>query len=168
MRLSKEGFTLIEVIVTLILVGIMAAALGMGLVHVVKGFVFTKLTTSTLQKGQLAMSRISMELNNISLVSSPSTDTTITFYSYKNDVKKRRTIRWTGDKIEIDDGDGIFKALTDQVATTNGFELKYYANYSDTIPCYPSSAKIVVVTLRMVGADGHIMELVERTTPRNI
>ncbi|MDI6726767.1 MAG: type II secretion system protein, partial [Smithellaceae bacterium] len=139
---TRQGFTLIEVIVSLVLVGIMSASVGLGFVYVVQAFVFTKVNTATLQKAQMAMSRISMELGNISLVSSPSTDRTITFDSYKYDVKKTRSIHWNDDRIEINDGAGVFHILTNQVATTDGFKLQYYANYNDTDECYPPSAKV--------------------------
>lgn len=167
---SESGFTLIEAIVSLILVGIMAAVAGMGIVYVVKGYIFTQMNAATLQKGQIAMSRITLELKNISLVSSPSTATSITFYSFKNDLKSKRSIQLNVAKIEITESytDEAYLPLTDQVEANTGLEFKYYANYDLTTECYPPSAKVILVTLRLVGADGSIMELVDRVTPRNI
>lgn len=167
---SKSGFTLIEAIVALILAGIMAAVAGIGLVYVVQGYLFTRANAATLQKGQIAMSRITLELKNISLVSSPSAATSVTFYSFKNDVKSKRSIRLNGDKIEITESytDGVYYPLTDQAEANTGLKFQYYANYGDTTECYPPSAKVILITLRLVGADGNVMELVDRVTPRNI
>ncbi len=58
----EAGFTLIEVVVTLVLVGIMAAVAGMGIVQGVQGYVFARENACTTQKAQLAMSRMSREL----------------------------------------------------------------------------------------------------------
>lgn len=66
--ISQKGFTLIEMIVTLVIVGIMAAMGGMGIVQAVKGYIMVKENAATTQKAQLAMSRITreiIELNNI-------------------------------------------------------------------------------------------------------
>lgn len=168
---SESGFTLIEAIVALILAGIMAAVAGIGLVYVVQGYLFTRANAATLQKGQIAMSRITLELKNISLVSSPSTATSVTFYSFKNDDDRKRSIRLNVDKIEITEdleaGSPQYYTLTDQVEANTGLEFKYYEK-DLTTECYPPSAKIIQIKLRMVGADGSIMELVDRVTPRNI
>jgi prepilin-type N-terminal cleavage/methylation domain-containing protein len=177
---SKSGFTLIEVIVALILAGILAAVAGIGLVYVVQGFVFTRANAATLQKGQMAMSRITLELKNISLVSSPSTVSSLTYYSFKNDVKSKRSIQLNGDEVGItesytDGAANTYLPLTDQVEANTGLELKYYNYKEDPTTnqwileeCYPPSAKIIQIKLRLVGADGSIMELVDRVTPRNI
>lgn len=161
---------MIEVIVALILAGIMAAVAGIGIVYVVQGYLFTQMNAATLQKGQIAMSRMALELKNISLVSSPSEATSVTFYSFKNDVKSKRSIRLNGDKIEITESytDGVYYPLTDQAEANTGLKFQYYANYGDTTECYPPSAKVILITLRLVGADGSVMELVDRVTPRNI
>lgn len=65
---KQAGFTLIEVIVSLIITGIMTAFAGMAIVTGVKGYVFARDNASISQKAQLAMSRVSrelMELTNI-------------------------------------------------------------------------------------------------------
>lgn len=159
---------MVEVIVSLVLVGIMSAVIGIGMVYVVQGFVFTKMNATTLLKGQIAMSRISMELKNISLISDLSTATAMIFDSYKDNIDKTRGIRLNGDKVELNDGDGNFHPLTDQVATGDGFKFRYYVNYDDAGECTPASAKIIVVTLRLVGPDGMIQTFTERVTPRNM
>jgi prepilin-type N-terminal cleavage/methylation domain-containing protein len=170
MKLSKNGFTLIEVIVFLVLVGIMAVMVGMGFVRITQGFLFSKMNAATLQKGQMAMTRISQEINNIVSISSLSA-TTITFISYKKlisdvstggSIEKTRTIRLNGNKIEIDDGDEVFHTLTDQVANGDGLKFEK-VEIGD-----PEKATIIVVTLKMVGADGVKQEFEARVMPRNM
>ena len=170
MKLSKNGFTLIEVIVFLVLVGIMAVMVGMGFVRITQGFLFSKMNAATLQKGQMAMTRISQEINNIVSISSLSA-TTITFISYKKlisdvstggSIESTRTIRLNGNKIEIDDGDEVFHTLTDQVANGDGLKFEK-VEIGD-----PEKATIIVVTLKMVGADGVKQEFEARVMPRNM
>lgn len=62
---KESGFTLIEVIVTLILVGIMAAVAGLGIVTAVKGYVFAKDNTVIAGKAQVAMARMTRELTEL-------------------------------------------------------------------------------------------------------
>jgi prepilin-type N-terminal cleavage/methylation domain-containing protein len=58
----EKGFTLIEVIVVLILLGIMGAVLATAVVTAVNGFMFTKDSALKSQKAQLALGRIEREL----------------------------------------------------------------------------------------------------------
>ena len=173
MKHSKKGFTIIEVVVSLVLIGIMALVLGLGFHNMVRGYLFARDNEVLIQKGQIAMSRIAQELKNITLVSSPSTPTSITFYSYKNDVKSKRSIRLSDDGKEIQITESyseeapVYYPLTDQLAP-NGFTLEYYANYNDTTQCYPPSARIIIVKLRLAGPDNYILELIDRVAPRNI
>jgi len=59
---KEKGFTLIEVIVVLILLGIMGAVLATGVVTAVNGFMFTRDSAIKSQKAQLALARIAKEL----------------------------------------------------------------------------------------------------------
>jgi prepilin-type N-terminal cleavage/methylation domain-containing protein len=70
----EDGFTLIEIIVSLIIVGILASVAGMGIVAGIQGYLFAKDNSAISGKGQLAMARMSrtfMEILDI-------TDTTTT------------------------------------------------------------------------------------------
>jgi prepilin-type N-terminal cleavage/methylation domain-containing protein len=63
MRLSNDkAFTLIELIVSLVLVGIIAAVAGLGLARISQGYVFAKQNAETMQKIQVAMNKIVKEL----------------------------------------------------------------------------------------------------------
>lgn len=59
------GFTLIEMIVTLLIVGLMAAIGGMGIVQAVRGYVTVRENAAITQKAQLAMSRITREIQEM-------------------------------------------------------------------------------------------------------
>lgn len=67
---STFGFTLIEVIVSMVLLGIVAALAGLGLATGVKGYVFARENAELSQKGQVATERIRRELMNMRSVDS--------------------------------------------------------------------------------------------------
>jgi len=68
MKKKEAGFTLIEVIASLIIIGIITAFAGMAIVTGVKGYVFARDNASISQKAQLAMFRMSRELMELTNV----------------------------------------------------------------------------------------------------
>jgi prepilin-type N-terminal cleavage/methylation domain-containing protein len=64
-RRSPTGFTLIEMIASLSIVGILAAIAGVGLVQLTEGYLLSRSGSERAQKAQLAMMRMVKEFNNI-------------------------------------------------------------------------------------------------------
>ena len=71
---DKQGFTLIEIIVVLVIMGIMAVGLNSAITYGVQHFVFARNADQLSQKAQLAMARLSRELIDIKAVDSASAD----------------------------------------------------------------------------------------------
>ena len=66
--IRDSGFTMSEVVASLVLIGLIALVAGMGIVSFAKGYVFTRDSTHMAQKAQLAMGRLNrefMEITNI-------------------------------------------------------------------------------------------------------
>lgn len=59
------GFTFIEILLSLMLLSILTAIFGMGLVAAMESYAFSRANADASQKGQLAMQRISRELSEL-------------------------------------------------------------------------------------------------------
>ncbi len=128
----QKGFTLIEIIVTLLLVGIIAAVAGLGIVEATKGYVFAKSNSSYAQKGQIAMARISrelMELTDITAASSNSVTYKRLSGTTTNPSVITQTIAFssTDNKIRLTDNAGNVYDLIDDVSN---FALTFYQGSS--------------------------------------
>jgi len=115
----------------------------------VNGFVFARKNADTLLKGQIAIARMTKELNNVKTVYVGSTNgTQITFTSYRDAVAVDHTISWGGSGADLL-FDGI--VLTDQVGS---FSLAYYANYSGTAQTtWSAASRMIEVSLVLTGAE---------------
>jgi prepilin-type N-terminal cleavage/methylation domain-containing protein len=158
---TKRGFTLVEVIVVMIMIGIIAAAAGVGYVQVVKGTVFTKMNAATIQKGQITITKLVKEFGNISISSITVAEaTSIKFKTVKfGETTADTIVTISGDKITYGGDD-----LTDQVS---GFTLKYYSD-TQTETTVLNAIRIIEITLKLTGADGIQSEFKARVKPRNL
>jgi prepilin-type N-terminal cleavage/methylation domain-containing protein len=94
---QQKGFTLIEMIAVLLLVGIMAALAGLGIVTAVQGYIFSKDNAAISEKAQLAVARINRELLECYNCTGSGTLTSLTYYNTLG----QRTIQMNGTDIEI-------------------------------------------------------------------
>jgi prepilin-type N-terminal cleavage/methylation domain-containing protein len=106
MSRREAGFTLIEVIVTLVLVGIMSAFAGMFITTFLEGYFTVKHNSEAAMKAQMALDRMSLELKDISPVSSSLSNpvsvlTTNTLITYTNSMGANRTIGFAGSNIYL-------------------------------------------------------------------
>lgn len=65
---NQQGFTLIETIAVLVLVGIVSVVLGLAIVQAAKTYVFARTNVSISQKAQLALARIDRELRSLTAI----------------------------------------------------------------------------------------------------
>jgi len=77
---NESGFTLIEIIVSLVLVGMMAAIAGMGIVTGTKGYVLAKENSHMAQKAQIAVARIQRELMELTEIAARQVDPAFIIY----------------------------------------------------------------------------------------
>jgi prepilin-type N-terminal cleavage/methylation domain-containing protein len=154
-RLSNEkAFTLIEVIVSLVLAGIMAAIVGLGLVKITQGYVFAKQNSETVQKAQIAMTRIVKELGAATSISA-ATLPTPTSVTYTRPVSVTNTISISGGLVQM--SGTISGTIINNVVTTGSFSKFEYFNATGS-SVTPSATTVptirrIDVTLRITGAN---------------
>ena len=128
---GQKGFSLIEVIAVLVLVGIMAAVAGMGIVKGVQGYLFAKSNAALSEKANMAIARINREL--LECYNCTGTSGTSVQYPVINPLGERSFMLEDGN-IKISgisaDGTPTKDTLIDNV---NSFSMTYAADGSITV-----------------------------------
>ena len=161
---NNHGFTLIEVIVSLVIIGILATITSIGVGKVFQGYLFTKDNANTTLKAQIALTRLMKEFNSIDGVTSGS-QTSITYSYIKNGVSiPNRTISWSGTV-----NDPLMLGGNTLTEDVNDFELSYHEDYNDAGDnTWNGSEKIIGVTLKLTGAMEVVSSFSICITPRNL
>ncbi|HET56976.1 MAG TPA: type II secretion system protein [Deltaproteobacteria bacterium] len=162
---DTQGFTLIEVIVTLALVGITAALAGVWIVSVASGYVFTKMNTETAQKAQLAVTRLTKEFNAIKSLDAASNDSTIVYTRSDADSSEKEvtvTFNSGDDELLIGEQDAQH-ILADNLES---FTVTYCSNLECETGVSPVAAKIIEFTITFKSAPER--PFTRRVTPRNL
>ncbi|MBF0487190.1 MAG: prepilin-type N-terminal cleavage/methylation domain-containing protein [Nitrospirae bacterium] len=161
---NEKAFTLVEIIVTMLVMGIVAVLAGYGIVQVTEGYVYIKTNSETQQKALLAMNRIERELIIISSVTATSASpTSISYNSYKQSATpSSHTLAISGKTITVD-GD----VLVDLVS---GFSLSYLDTYNMATPSstWLSSSKIIQYTISLTDTNGNTKSFTNRVVPRDL
>jgi prepilin-type N-terminal cleavage/methylation domain-containing protein len=154
-RNREKGFTLIEIIVSLVLLGIVALIAGMGFVTVIRGYVFAKMNAEMVEKEQTAITRMVKELGDCTVTAG--TGTSVTF-TRPNDATAY-TFSWggAGNPLILSDSTGNTDTLTDRV---NNFTLAYYNNSGAITTA--ALASQVEITLRLISYDNMIQTFTNR------
>ena len=120
---AQNGFTLVELIVTRVLVGIIGTFTTLFMYTGLNGYLKAKDTSEGALKAQIALDRISLELKDINNISDFNSDTNINYTS--ETLPGNRKIILNGNQIDLD-VDGNTNPLLDTVVS---FDLK--PNYTD-------------------------------------
>ncbi|MGD8335199.1 MAG: type II secretion system protein [Desulfobacterales bacterium] len=102
--MTQKGFTLVEMIVTIILVGLIGVFTTLFVYTGLNGYLRAKDTSEGALGAQIALDRISMELRDIEQISTFINDTQIDYNS--RTLGENRQIRFSGGIISIDNGNG--------------------------------------------------------------
>jgi prepilin-type N-terminal cleavage/methylation domain-containing protein len=106
-RMNMQGFTLVEVVATLVLVGILASVAGLFIVSGLQGYQLSADASDGALKAQIALNRIHMELRGIDPDATVTliTDTSIS-YDKHVELDPNRSISYDGTNKEIRIGVG--------------------------------------------------------------
>jgi prepilin-type N-terminal cleavage/methylation domain-containing protein len=111
---AQKGFTLVELIVTLVLVGIIGTFTTLFMYTGLNGYLKAKDTSEGALKAQIALDRISLELKDINNISAFNSDTNIDYTS--ESLPGNRKIILNGNQIDLD-VDGNANTLLDSVVS---------------------------------------------------
>ncbi|MCF8026579.1 MAG: prepilin-type N-terminal cleavage/methylation domain-containing protein [Desulfobacteraceae bacterium] len=103
---NEQGFTLIETIAVILLVGVISAVLGMAIVQGVKSYVFGRTNVVISQKAQLALARMDRELRAITEIDDTNSDDKCIRYKRETAALDFRTIGMQADSVRINVIDG--------------------------------------------------------------
>ncbi len=125
---NESGFTLIEIVVSLVLVGMMAAIAGMGIVTGTRGYLLAKENSHMAQKAQIAMARIQRELMELTGIAARQTDPAFIIY---DNTTGRHAIARDGVHVKMYDlAPGVTTIPVDEgdilIDNVNNFTLNYF------------------------------------------
>lgn len=161
---NTDGFTLIEMIASLVLMGILATFMSVGVAKIIEGYLFTKDNAETTLKAQMALTRLMKEFSSIDGVTSGS-KTSITYSYNKNGISiPNRTVSWSGSSnAPLLLGGNIL------AKNVNDFELKYYTSHqSSGDNNWSGPEKMIGITLKITGASDVVSSFSIRVVPRNL
>jgi prepilin-type N-terminal cleavage/methylation domain-containing protein len=157
------GFTLIEMVVSLILVAILSTVAGIGIITGLRGYFFARDNVTITQKAQLALTRVSRELMELTDITSVQMSPLLLVYErLANSAIVSQQLSHTGEHLRLN-GDVV-------VDLVNGFTLTFYKG-SQTWTAGVDDINLlssIVVNLRMARPDGEEeMTFTATVCPRN-
>jgi len=104
---QEAGFTLIEVIASLVIIGIIAVFSSMFLVLGLDGYEFTRKAANAAMDAEVALNRISLELKTINGIwAAPVTNSSLAYTSSDSTLTGNRTIKFASGNLSINTGGG--------------------------------------------------------------
>ena len=156
---GNRGFSLLELILVLALLGFLGLAGTMGFVHFSRGFVFARETTATTAKGQLAMMRMAKELQSLSEAAT-ATPTRLVYTALRAGLEENHELRLVGGSLLFDN-----QVLVDRVS---GLVFSYHTDYDAGASAWSADTRLIDISLSLQGPDAIDIDLQTRVAPRNM
>lgn len=149
---NEKGFTLIEIVATLVLLGIMGALAGFGIVKISQGYNFARQNVETAQKAQVAITRITKELSATTGITAASADSIS--YSRRESPDSptilNNVIDHSGGSVRINVNGAGAVILVDNVT-----DLSFtYLDIAGENPGTPADVRRIGFSITMTGAGG--------------
>jgi prepilin-type N-terminal cleavage/methylation domain-containing protein len=155
---NQHGFTLIEVIVVLVVLGLLTAVGSFGLERAMDGYTLAQANAESTQKAQNALDRITIELANITYNTglsrynvSAGTTNSITYTANFGGADETHTINQNVSLIRFDNNDNL--PLTDRVAP-NGLQLTYFDGNGTAVGATAADMRLIGIALTIQVVNG--------------
>jgi prepilin-type N-terminal cleavage/methylation domain-containing protein len=164
----QKGFTLIEVILSIVIIGILAVFMSTGIARIIEGYLFSRDNADTALNAQVALTRVIKEFKSIHTVTT-GTGTSITYDYYRYDMNNpegilaNRTLSWAGSSAPLMLGGNT---LADNISD---FEITYHSDHADSGDnTWNGTETLINITLKLIGASGQVSSFSTRVMPRNL
>ena len=141
---NAKGFTLIEIIIALVILGAIGVVGTMALANVIKGYQWAKDNAHLSQKAQVALTRITSELNF-------ATDVSINGNTIRYDAQYPDGTTSASNRIGVQGGQTVLRLSVDNSPLGQGYILA--DNVIDFTPSRPNN-HLIAIELRMQGVNG--------------
>lgn len=151
---AQKGFTMLEVIVAMVVMGIIAVLMSTGTANIIQGYIFTRDNAHTAMAGQIAMTRLQRELRSLDkegVISENQTSITYDYIREGNQVKDR-TLSWDGTA-----GSPLLLGKNILVDNVQDFTLDWNDTYT-----------LINVSISLKGASDIVSVFSTRVAPRNL
>ena len=98
---QEAGFTLIEVVASLVIVGILAVFTSLFLVVGLEGYEFTRNATDAAMNAEVALNRISLELKNVAGITAENPNSSLAYTSTEDTLSGNREIKFDSGNLYI-------------------------------------------------------------------
>jgi prepilin-type N-terminal cleavage/methylation domain-containing protein len=161
--LNEKGFTLIEVIASLVILTVVGALVIVSTIRIIEGFTIAKMNAVKSQKGHIALSRLTKEFTNITSVTSGNSNSIFfNSRSYIDGTLVTKSVLWAGS------GNPLLLNIDPLVDNVSNFELTYYDSSGTGSGTWSTTSKEIGITLTLVGAKGKSSAFTTRVVPRNL
>ncbi len=161
---TRAGFTLLEVVASIVLIAIVSMIAAAAVVYVAQGFVLVSTGTEMARNVHIATSRIIKELESLNSItetkSAPDPDIT-----YKDPDLTSHTLSYNGTALLLDS-----VTLLDGFFDGNSFEFRYLNSYdnSPTHALHSLDTEMVEIWMKMDLGNGSSVEFTTRVFLRNL
>ena len=144
---GRKAFTLIEMIVVIIILGIIGGLAGMGVSSLAEGFIIARDAAGTTEKAQMAIGRLVKEFSAIRTISETPSPTANSI-TYTRSDGTSRTVDLNGANLRLQG-----QTLTDQVGN---FQLSYCNDYSSSCATSYSATNTAIIEIVLTMRGGWI------------